>query len=166
MIQEEKSKYGITLSDEEISKLSKNKFKQIVNKCVNKFAFNYLLNCAEQHSKSKNILKNLQNTSSAQLETQPYLLSEHLSKTECQLLFSLRCRNLDVKTNFKILYKNDLSCRTCRESNITENEQHILECKGLISENDDPFMRYEDVFGDLNSQIRTVQVFKKVLIFL
>ena len=97
------------------------------------------------------------------LETQPYLLSPYLSKSDSQLIFSLRCRNLDVKTNFKILYNNDLSCKNCCESNITENnlnitenEQHILECEGLVSENDDPSVKYDVIFSDIHSQIRAM----------
>ena len=59
MIVEEKEKYGIKLSDEEIRCLSKNKFKQIVNNAVNKFALTKLLVTAQNQSKCKTILRNI-----------------------------------------------------------------------------------------------------------
>ena len=56
MIQEEKKKYEITLSDEDISDLSTNKFKSYVEKKVNTFALKHLKAEAAKHSKSLGIL--------------------------------------------------------------------------------------------------------------
>ena len=118
MIQNEKLKYDIHLSDSEIAELSKQKFKHIVNTQVGKFAFSHLIECGKSHSKSVNVLQNLKNS---KLVPQNYIFCNKLSKTDIQLLFNLRCRNLDVKCNYKIKYKNNLTCRTCDDPNSLEN---------------------------------------------
>ena len=55
MIQSEKSKYEMDETDDEISKMSKSKFKRIVDKKVNTFAFETLKAKASTHSKSLKI---------------------------------------------------------------------------------------------------------------
>ena len=55
MIQNEKKKFKITLSDEEIANSSKYKFKNMVEKQVNTFAFEYLKEKASVNSKSYKI---------------------------------------------------------------------------------------------------------------
>ena len=98
MIKEEKSNYNINLSDKEISKLSKNNFKNFIDKKINEFAFNYLKERARSHSKSQNILKEIE---AINLSTRKLYLNEVvLSKTDCQLLFMLRSKMLYVKANF------------------------------------------------------------------
>jgi hypothetical protein len=47
---------SINLTDEEIVQMSKNRFKNLVDKKINLFAFQYLKRKAESHSKSMNIL--------------------------------------------------------------------------------------------------------------
>ena len=42
MIKDERKKYDTDLTDEEISKMSKYKFKSLVNRKVNDYASNYL----------------------------------------------------------------------------------------------------------------------------
>ena len=60
MINKEREKYDITESDEEISKMSKYRFKRIVDKKVNSFAFLYLKEKASTHEKSLKILKTIE----------------------------------------------------------------------------------------------------------
>ena len=139
--------------------LSKKKVKKIVYESVDKFAFSCLLERGAVHSKSKN---NINSMNKSKLKTQPYLLCEQLSREEAQLCFSLRSRSLDLKNNFKSKYKDDLSCRTC-ESGSREEEQHLLLCSGLEIEDDVSLVKYEDVFSDLKSQIKTTKIFKKIL---
>ena len=47
-LQQEREKFQITLSDEEISMLSKNKFKKIISEKINKFAFSSLIEIGER----------------------------------------------------------------------------------------------------------------------
>ena len=160
LIQQEKVTYDIQLTDEQISLLSKKKFKQIVYEKVDKFAFRFLLERGAQHSKSKKVINLLKNKS--KLKTQAYLSCEEFSRQEAQLCFSLRCRSLDLKNNFKSKYKEDLECRTC-DSGCVEDEQHLLDCPGLIIEDRDLSVVYDDLFGELKAQIKATKLFSKIL---
>ena len=57
IIQQEKEKYNILLSKEEISKLSKRKYKLIVDSLVNKFAYQEMMEMARRQSKCTEIIK-------------------------------------------------------------------------------------------------------------
>ena len=63
MIQSEKLKYEIDETDDEISKMSKSKFKRIVDTKVNNLVFETLKSKASSHSKSLKILSGIQNLS-------------------------------------------------------------------------------------------------------
>ena len=55
IIEEEMRKYQIEMSDEEISMMSREKFKSLVDKKVESFALRYLTLEAEKHSKSEHL---------------------------------------------------------------------------------------------------------------
>ena len=55
ILNEERFRYGIVESDEEISQLSKNKFKKVVQEKIQKFANKYLHDLAKNHKKSAKI---------------------------------------------------------------------------------------------------------------
>ena len=80
----EKERYGITLSDQEISEMSKNKFRNIVNNSVEKFAFSKLIESARGRSKFRKIIENFDVNN---IRIQKYLISEDLVKKEKVLLF-------------------------------------------------------------------------------
>ena len=126
---------------------------------VDKFALSYLLRRSETHSKSKFIVKSI---STNKFKRQPYLQCEDFSRQEAQLCFKLRSRALDLKNNFKMKYKNDLSCRTC-SFGIDETEDHLLKCSGLKLDDDDPSIKYEQLFLDLKSQITVTKIYMKKL---
>ena len=86
-----------------------------------------------------------------------------MSKTDSQLLFTLRSKMLDVKTNFRHLYRNDLVCRTCKEIGSVENEDHILRCEMLKTDNIVGNVHFEFVFQDIVKQKAAVEAFKSVL---
>ena len=159
MIQQDKQTFNMCLTDEQISNFSKKKFKKLVYESVDKFAFKFLLERGAIHSKSKNIVSTL---NKSKLKTQPYLLCEEFSREEAQLCFRLRTRALDIKNNFKSKYKDDLSCRTC-DSGLLEDEQHLLLCSGLQIEDDVSSVKYDDIFSDLKSQIKTTKMYMKIL---
>ena len=162
MVDMERQKYDLKLSDEEISRMSKYRFKNLVDKKVNSFAFQYLKEKASRHKKSLNILDKIRNKT--MMKKQTYLRGNIFCKTDCQLLFQLRSRMLDVKTNFSHLYNNDFTCRTCREDGVIEDENHLLQCKNLKSElTSDIFVEFKFVFEDLEKQTIAVSAFKSVL---
>ena len=70
---------------------------------------------------------------------------------------------LDVKSNFSTLYEENLVCRTCKEDDSVEDEDHLLDCKNLKSEIDDEEVKYEFVFKDLIHQKRAIKAYKAVL---
>ena len=103
MLDEERKKYKIKLTSEEISKMSKYRFKVLVNKKVNYFAFNYLKEKASGHDKSLKIFNEIKNNSV--MKRAGYLKENMFSKSDCQLLFMLRSMMLDVKSNFQTSIK-------------------------------------------------------------
>ena len=84
-------------------------------------------------------------------------------KNDCQLLFKLRSRMLDVKTNFENLYEQDLLCRTCRKPDAIEKENHLLECDMLKSEAETESVVFDDVFGNIEKQTIAIKAFNAVL---
>ena len=161
MMKNEKEKYDILSTDEEVSKMTKYRFKKLVEKKVNAYAFKYLKEKAQSHSKSLRILEEVERNPKMRRPT--YLRGNLLLKSDCQLLFELRSKMLDVKTNFSNLYDNDTSCRTCTQVGAVEDEDHLLHCDALRSENMDQEVKFDFVFEDVEKQIRALKVFKAVI---
>ena len=72
-------------------------------------------------------------------EKKKYFSDRRFSREDVQLLFALRTRMTNCKSNFKMQFANNLTCRICK------------------------LVQYTDVFGDVNSQYNAVQVYKKVI---
>ena len=161
LLKSERQKYDIVQTDDQISRMSKSQFKSLVNKKVNSHAFEYLKEKAKSHKKSEKILENVQKSSV--FTRQSYLKENMLHKSDCQLLFKLRSRMLDVKSNFSSFYNNDMTCRTCRKPDSFENEQHLLICENLKNEIKSETVNFEDLFGDLKKQKETLFAYKSVL---
>ena len=114
----------ITLSMEEISKMSKLEFKELVKEAVRELAFKYLQQLRVSHRKAEDLVYenlNLQNYLLAGSRTQ-------MTIHERQFLFALRTRMVDVKANFKI-GQRDIRCRACSQAE--ESQEHILQCPEL-----------------------------------
>ena len=96
-----------------------------------------------------------------------YLKSPHLNTDEKRLLFALKTRGVNVKTNFKNMFsKTNMSCRLCK-SNEEESEIHILKCSEIVKDkslkDEISKISYSDIFGTIDEQIKAVKVLKKVL---
>ena len=87
--------------------MKKWRFKKIVYTQLREVSREYLLLQKRKHSK----LDALQDT----YMLDPYLVSNSLTTEEKQTLFKLKTRIIDVKSNFKFLYGQDLTCRFCPE---------------------------------------------------
>ena len=98
IINEIKEIASIDKTDVEISMMKKDTFKNYVDKKVDAAAFEYLKKLALKDSKSEFTWNQSKH------EMQKYLCDERLSKQEIQLLFALRTRMVNVKTNFRNLY--------------------------------------------------------------
>ena len=161
MIKSELIKYDIQMSHEEICKMSKYRFRKLVDKKVNSYVFQYLKEKAASHSKSLKILKEIKNKSV--MRRPAYLKENTFFKTDCQLLFKLRSQMLEVKTNFSHQYENDTSCRTCRVPGMVENEEHLLLCEGLKDEIKNKDVKFDFVYGTMEQQKQALSEFKAVL---
>ena len=123
IVQENKIYLEISQSDEEIGKMSKERFKLIVRKSVEKKAVEYLNNIACKHSKSKELIKN-------KLSREGYLKDQRFSKSESELLFALRTRMvLDIKRNFPTQYNNNFACDLCQLQ--VDCQEYLLSCVEL-----------------------------------
>ena len=159
IISEEKRKYSINLTDEQISNMSKYKFKQLVNKQVNKFAYCSLLTVARGQSKCLKIVENLKTEN---LQIQPYLTTEYLLKDEQQLLFALRSRSYSIEENFKNQYEGNMICRICLDPSTVESLSHLISCKKLGKEMGGAQLNLEDIYGPLHAQIKFIKIFKRI----
>ena len=90
----------INLSEYEISKMSKYSFKKLIKENIRIIAANYLISLKQKHSKSENL--------NYSKEMQVYLRNESLKIKDKKLLFRLRNRLVDVKTNFRNKYINGM----------------------------------------------------------
>ena len=70
---------------------------------------------------------------------------------------------LDVKANFSNLYENDLTCRTCKQADSVEDEEHLLVCENLKSELLDPEVKFDFVFQNLEKQKKAIKTYKCIL---
>ena len=117
----------------------------------------YLLTLKNSHSKGKE-------AKFKKLQTQEYIKSDKLTKEQKSLLFNLRFRMIKVKMNFKNMFINN-ACDLCKKDEDTT--QHILECEVLINNcsqlYNDRIVRYQDIFGNIQAQIRAVKLFQNVL---
>ena len=147
---------NLRLSLEEIKELSLESFRTEVKKAVQKEAFKWLID--EKNKKSKvNDLKY------EKLEIQNYLGSKQLNTTEKKLLFQLRTRMIDVKTNFRNMY-SDTVCPVCEKNE--DEQKHVLECEILLSNISDittQKVEYEDIFRcDMSKQTNILKIFQNL----
>ena len=122
LIESDKKEFGIDFTDDEVSTMSENNFKTIVNTAVTERTLKYLNKIADGHSKSKILVK-------AKVEREKYLDDPRFSRSDAELLFCLRTRMLDFKVNFSNQYGDDISCRICHVH--VECQEHILKCEPL-----------------------------------
>ena len=154
ILEAEKSKLNIQLTDSDISKMSREKFKSLISQRIHLKAEEYLKKLASGHSKSKGIVDE-------KFEKKQYFNDRRLSKEDIQILFSLKTKMTSCKTNFKSQFQNNLSCRICLNIDSIEDENHLLECVPM--KNKTYGVKFNDVYGDLEKQVAAVKVFKTVL---
>ena len=143
----------ISKSEEEIKKMKRHSFKMLVRRKVREVTDEYLVSLKK--SKSMNIWPS-DNMKS-------YLKTNLISTEEKQLLYLMRCRMNDLKSNFQNKYKNNLNCSLCKQE-CKESESHLLQCVEIISEPDINLqnLKYSDIYGNLGDQIKAVQIWKKI----
>ena len=157
-IVEDKDKIGLSLSDKEISNMSKDTFKTFVLKAVRHYALNCLSQKAimNENSKCRKLIKE-------ELVKEKYLSDKRFTKSECELLFALRTRMIPgIKTNFSSQFENNLVCELC--SAHPDSQELLLSCGTLRKHVQIPNnIEYEDIYRDVEKQLVIVKVFKQLL---
>ena len=92
---------------------------------------------------------------------QKYFTSNLFSDNEVQILNKARSRNLNVKSNFKTQYENNLSCQFKYCSEI-EDQPHLFKFKPLIEKLIKKYnineVKYQDIFSNIKKQKKVTEV--------
>jgi len=110
----------------QIQNTSKMKWRNMIRKSIEENTFRKLENMKNMHSK----VKDLKHT---RLKMQEYFLPngvENVTKQETQLIFKMRSKVTNVKTNMKGQYET-LECKACLLEN--ETQKHVYECQQIWS---------------------------------
>ena len=153
--------YEINLSDDEISSMSKGVYKKFIEEKIYRKATEEILQ--SRKSKMQMIIKSVKCDKKGKLMTQSYIKTNKL--TPLQTLFELRAFNFQTKSNYKSQYQEDMSCRICLQEDSFEDEEHtFFDCNVLMDDIDiEEDIKFEDVFGTLEAQIKAVKYFTKII---
>ena len=95
----------------------------------------------------------------------PYLIDSKFSIQEKLLLFRLRTRMVDVKSNFSNGV-DDISCDLCFKDE-PQTQQHLLVCTEIMNNCPELVLNnvvvYDDLFKKSSLQLECVRLFTKVL---
>ena len=150
-VQEDMKEHDIDMSELEISKMKKSNFKHIIDAKIREASRKYLIQLRNKHSKSSGLQT---------YKMQAYLTTNELSTDEKQLLFQLRTRTFNCKANYKSQYGDNITCIICGSE---DNQTHLLLCSRTTAGVNTDNVRYEDIFGILDKQVRVAKVLKKVI---
>ena len=130
---------------------SHQQFNTFLKKAVQENTLNYLNNQKSTHTKVLHIRHNT-------LEIQKYLQPEYVYSIQLsKFIFQARTRMLDLKINYKQMYKNeDLMCPLkCIH---LDTQKHLLVCpkieSSLVSTSDAPV--YEDLFSEEVNKVKSL----------
>ena len=146
----------LNLNFDEIKAMKKSSFVNLLKQSIVKKSLEELNKKKESHSKVMGLEHKF-------LKMKRYFLSSNVkaSKEEIQMVFKLRSRVTDLKTNFKNMYES-YECTAC--GNEEESQKHILECRELLKRNKDIKENpvYEKIFeGNISQQINIAKIFKE-----
>ena len=61
------------------------------------------------------------------------------------------------------MWKNDLTCRTCKDDKALESQEHLMSCPEIKKHVDiPPHPKYTDIFRHLDKQLEVVKVYKEI----
>ena len=87
---------------------------------------------------------------------QPYLKEMGISIQLKKFIFSLKCRMLDIASNYPNKFPSKF-CPLCRDEESLDTQEHLLSCPKLINSHQliEDIPSYEDLFGEnLKKQIK------------
>ena len=149
------NEFEIFLSFEEIQPLSKYRFKKIVKEASYKIAFKHLICEKQKLSKGNNL-------SYSSLKTQKYLRpNTGLSTQDIREIFSIRTRNLFLKTNFPGMFSNPKCVNIKCEERDTEFHLFYSNCfkqeNTIIQIN----LEFNDIFSN---NVKNQKIVKDIII--
>ena len=158
LVRNDLSFLNINHSDEYFSMTSKVDMKQIVQEAIQIKRDEFLINLQNSHSKSSklSICENIKE----------YLVTKRLSTHLKKFLFSLR-NNMSInKVNYKNKHSN-LVCRLCELENSEESLTHFISCDFLLQNVPEvSSITPDDIYGDIDQQVRATHIWKKVFQYL
>ena len=149
----------IDLSFNQIASYSKTRFKLLVKKKIFECSQDYLFDIQQKHSKTRNLVLSD--------KIKPYLISPNISLVLKQTIFKLKCRVEHVKTNYKSMYSNDLTCLFCGDPNSVDSLEHYIE-SCFHFKTDQRFhskikgVKYVDLFHDVDAQVRVAKLWIEI----
>ena len=146
----------LNVNFDEIKGMKKASFDNLVKQSIVDKSLKELNKTKESHSKVMDL-------NHEYLKMKRYFLQSDLkaSKEEIQLVFKLRSRVTDLKTNLKGMYES-FECTAC--GNEEESQKHVLECEELLKWNKEIVEKpvYEKIFeGNVGQQIYIAKIFKE-----
>ena len=137
---------GMNFNDDQISLLSKYKFKHIVKNKVRNAAFIYLQEMQKKHSK-------MQLIEYKTFKLQDYLCNPMFNNESRNLLFRLRTRTVNgIRSDFKGMYSDTRCPVGCGKD---DSIPHLLSCTVL---------KYDDIFSeDVHKQKSITEMFRQIL---
>ncbi len=127
---------------------TKSQFSKTINEKVNKMFHASI----EEKGKEKSKIKHLKE---GQPDWEPGNMKKYLMKLpkrEASTIFRTKTRMIKVKSNFKNMYKNNLHCRACGQTE--ETQEHVLnQCRVLHTDNSTKVTR-DDLFDEDLTRLR------------
>ena len=144
---------------ETLKNTSKNAFKRKVRIKMKEFAFKYLLDKKEKHSKMSNLFY-------TKLEMQNYLKSWKINVQQAKNLYRFRVRVAPFKENYKNKFQNDMWCPLCQV--FPDTQAHSFQChavKGVVKIEG----KYEEIFSskiskEMSKTLMNISHFRENLI--
>jgi hypothetical protein len=109
---------NLDIKFEDIRKMKKGPFVNVIKRKVEYKSFKYLENIKETHSKVKSLKHPV-------LKMQPY----QMKKEECQVIFQMRSQVTNTKMNQKHRY-NSYECEACGQTD--ESKEHVTNCNVIL----------------------------------
>ena len=154
LLEEDKKQFGIKLSDKDVASLSKQKFRNYLLKKATQLTVKYLKKL--KGGKSKSIHLDVSDTTIC-----TYLIDGRFSREERELLFRLRSRTINVKSNFPNAFlNNNMLCEICKIFPCTQS--HLLQCPALTTKLIvDSTVKLKDsfVYGNVEQQLLYVKIY-------
>lgn len=159
LLDEDRKEFGLeSITDEDLQfKYTKSRFKSYVKRKAVEISIANLHKLKEQHSK-------LDDLNFEKLECAQYLIDPRISKREAKLLFRLRTKMFNVKSNYQGKYLYNMTCNLCRSA--TCDQPHLMQCSVLRQEvlelRDNVKIKYDHLFGSIENIIPAIKLFSAI----